>query len=160
MKKQKFPPFIFITLVLFMASCDAPSLEDELVLSPENVASDIELEIIQLVNEYRSSKGLSALEFDGIAYDYAAQHTEEMISDGQISHDNFDVRSSNLAQQANANYVSENVGKSFTTAKAIVEAWIKSDTHRKVMEGDFIYTAVSVQADELGTLYFTQLFYK
>ncbi|MDC6385775.1 CAP domain-containing protein [Flagellimonas taeanensis] len=156
----KIPPFILTIVVLFMASCSTPSLKDELILSPENIASEIELEILGLVNEYRSSKGLNVLDFDGIAYNYAAQHTDEMISDGQISHDNFDVRSSNLAQQANANYVSENVGKSFTTAKAIVEAWIKSDTHRKVMEGDFLYTAVSVKADSSGTLYFTQLFYK
>ncbi len=160
LKKQKFPLFTLIAFVLFIASCSAPSLEDEVVLSPENMATDIELEIIELVNKYRLSKGLNVLEFDGIAYDYAAQHTEEMISEGKISHDNFDVRSSNLAQDAHADYVSENVGKNYTTAKAIVQAWIKSDTHRKVMEGDFLYTAVSVQADGSGTLYFTQLFYK
>ena len=156
----KIPPFVLIITVVFITSCSTPSLEDELRLSAENVASDIELEIFYLVNEYRLSNGLNALEFDGIAYDYAAQHTNGMISDGQISHDNFDLRSSNLAQETHADYVSENVGKNYTSAKAIVQAWIKSDTHRKVRDGDFLYTAVSVEADISGTLYFTQLFYK
>lgn len=160
MKTLKITPFILILSVLFMTSCSTSSLEDELVLSPESIASEIELEILDLVNEYRSSKGLTVLKFDGIAYNYATQHTDEMISEGQISHDNFDLRSSNLAQEARANYVSENVGKSYTSAKAVVQAWIKSDTHRKVMEGDFLYTAVSAKADSSGTLYFTQLFYK
>lgn len=160
MKTLKISPIILLSFVLFLTSCSTSSLEDELVLSPENLSSNIELEILDLVNAYRSSKGLNTLEFDDIAYDYAAQHTDEMIAEGQISHNNFNVRSSNLAQEAHANYVSENVGKSYTSAAAIVQAWIKSDTHRKVMEGDFLYTAVSVKADGSGTLYFTQLFYK
>ncbi|WP_108424783.1 CAP domain-containing protein [Flagellimonas amoyensis] len=160
MKTLKISPIILLSFVLFLTSCSTSSLEDELVLSPENLSSNIELEILDLVNAYRSSKGLNTLEFDDIAYDYAEQHTEEMISAGHISHDNFNIRSSNLAQEARANYVSENVGKSYTSAAAIVQAWIKSDTHRKVMEGDFLYTAVSVKADGSGTLYFTQLFYK
>lgn len=75
-------------------------MEDELMLSSENVASDIELEILDLVNEYRLSNGLNVLEFDGIAYDYAAQHTDEMISDCQISLNNFDLFSTYLVHRA------------------------------------------------------------
>ncbi len=120
----------------------------------------MEEEIIIMVNEYRVSKGLNALNFGDVAYSFAISHNDYMISEGKISHDNFNVRSSNLAVKAKADFVSENVAKDFTTANGVVKAWINSPAHKKVMEGDFVSTAISVKADEDGTLYFTQLFYK
>ena len=83
-----------------------------------------------------------------------------MVSEGEISHDNFDRRASDLSVKANANYVSENVGRYFTTAKGLINAWIQSPTHKKVMEGEFTHTAVSVKIDNDGVWYATQLFYK
>ena len=160
LKKLIFTVLVTLNLLILLTSCSTPSLEDEQVIYPQKMASAMEVEILDLVNEYRLSKGLNTLEFDHVAYDYASSHTKDMISEGQISHDDFDIRSSNLAQEANADYVSENVGKSFSTAKGIVEAWIKSPTHRKVMEGNFLYTAVSAKPDDSGMFYFTQLFYR
>jgi len=161
----RFNILILIAIATLMTSCSSSTIEeDELykavsTTNTEVAISDIEQEVIDAVNEYRVSIGLNALEFSSIAYGYANSHNDYMISAGQISHDNFDLRASDLSLDANADHVSENLGKDFTTAEDILEAWKNSPTHKKVMEGEVQYTAVSVTADKDGVLYFTQLFY-
>ncbi|KKM24989.1 hypothetical protein LCGC14_1599570, partial [marine sediment metagenome] len=126
----------------------------------ESHTSDIENEILYLVNEYRMSKGLISLEFDAETYDFALAHNAYMISEGNISHDNFKQRSSKLAVNVGAGYVSENIGKNFVTAQALVGAWKESHSHQKNMVGDFTHFAVSATSDSNGILYFTNLFFK
>lgn len=155
----RFKVLFFVVFLTLMESCSSTA-EMELDLYPELMISHKEQEVMNVVNEYRVSQGLNALEFNTVAYKFANEHNIYMISEGRISHDNFDIRSSNLAVKVNADYVSENLGKDFTYANDILRAWIASPTHLKVMKGEFAYTAVSVQADAEGVLYYTQLFYK
>ncbi|PKB00355.1 Cysteine-rich secretory protein family protein [Flavobacteriaceae bacterium MAR_2009_75] len=158
--------FILIAISTLMTSCSSSTAEEnELYESvsattKEVVISSMEQEVIDVVNKYRTSIGLSSLKFSSIAYNHAISHNDYMVSEGVISHDNFDLRASNLSLDANADFVSENLGMDFTNADDILEAWKNSPTHKKVMEGDFEYTAVSVTADQNGVFYFTQLFYK
>ena len=160
MSKIKVTPILFLSFLLAFTSCTNTLNDDDETLYTNMKISTIEKEVIELVNEYRVSKGLNKLEYGTIAYEFAKEHTEYMISEGAISHDNFDIRSSDLSVKANANFVSENVGRNFSNASAVVEAWKNSPAHKKVMEGDFTYTAVSAEADANGLLYFTELFYK
>jgi len=162
----RFNILLLIALLSLTVSCSTSTNEEaELyteIAATESKAevSEIEQEVIDVVNDYRVSQGLSTLKFSAVAYDYANAHNTYMIEEGKISHDNFAKRSSELSLDANADYVSENLGKDFYSAEQILEAWINSPTHKKVMEGDVNYTAVSVKADENGVLYFTQLFFK
>ncbi|CAZ96126.1 CAP domain-containing protein [Zobellia galactanivorans] len=161
----RFNTLLLIAVTVLMTSCSSSTTEeDELYKSVSSTAqevtvSDIEKEVLDVVNEYRVSIGLNALKFSQVAYSYANAHNTYMISEGQISHDNFDIRASKLSVDAKADYVSENLGMDFTNAEDILEAWKNSPIHKKVMEGNFEYTAVSVTADENGVLYFTQLFF-
>jgi uncharacterized protein YkwD len=164
MLRIKILSLAFLSLFMSLTSCSSTSLEEEVTLY-ENVAvsasvSTIETEVFTLVNEYRVSQGLSEVEFNAVAYEYAVDHNLYMIEQDEISHDNFSKRSSDLAVEVGADFVSENVGKNYVTASGIVNAWINSATHKAVMEGDFNYTAVSVEEDADGVLYFTQLFFK
>ncbi|SHJ67202.1 CAP domain-containing protein [Pseudozobellia thermophila] len=162
----RYTTLILLAITILMTSCSSSTTEEnELYEAVAATAQDVtvsslEQEVMDAVNEYRVSIGLGTLEFSSIAYSYAIAHNEYMISEGMISHDNFELRASKLSLDAGADFVSENLGMEFTNAKAIVEAWKNSPTHKKVMEGDFDYTAVSVAPDQDGTLYFTQLFYK
>ncbi|CAM4172282.1 CAP domain-containing protein [Zobellia roscoffensis] len=162
----RFNILLLIALATLMTSCSTSTTEeDELykavaTTTEEVEISSIEQEVIDVVNEYRVSVGLNAVAFNGVAYGYANAHNEYMISEGVISHDNFDKRASDLSIDANADFVSENLGMDFTNADDILEAWKNSPTHKKVMEGNFKYTAVSVTADENDVLYFTQLFFQ
>jgi len=144
----------------FVVSCSTDSVEDVESFHYESQLSPMEMEILDLVNQHRDSIGLSTLEFDKIAYDFAIEHTMDMIDKNKISHDNFDRRSSDLTIAAKANYVSEIVGRNFVTAKGVVNAWLKSDSHRKAIEGNYKFTAVSAKLNDKGVFYFTQMFYR
>ncbi|CAM4246889.1 CAP domain-containing protein [Zobellia nedashkovskayae] len=162
----RFNILILIALATLMTSCSTSTTEEDdlykavATTNEEVTISAIEQDVIDVVNDYRVSVGLNAVEFSGVAYGYANSHNEYMISEGIISHDNFDKRASKLSEEANADFVSENLGMDYTNADDILEAWKNSPTHKKVMEGNFKYTAVSVTADENGVLYFTQLFFQ
>ena len=57
-------------------------------------------EILQLVNDYRQSQGLSTIKRDQqYASAYAVDHTQYMIEKNKISHDNFAIRFAKLQEQ-------------------------------------------------------------
>ncbi len=144
--------------MVFVVSCSKESDEIREVPVAQNVTA-LELEVLGLVNAHRESMGQAALEFSQVAYDYANEHTDYMISTGSLNHDNFTARASGISSKVAARAVSENVARNHTTAAQAVEGWLGSPAHRKTMEGNFTHTAVSVKKDPQGNLYYTQLFY-
>lgn len=154
---------IFLMLILVMTtSCSKTEIIEEQFTATALVSSnsDIELEIFVLVNNYRIELGLSTLSYDTRAQSYAADHNAYMISKNEISHDNFAKRSSELSVDFDAVKISENVGRNFTTAQEVFEAWLASEGHLKNIEGDYDATAISVYTDANGMLYFMQIFIK
>lgn len=150
-----------LAVLCMFASCSTTSVDEEMEsFQYEAQVSTMEMEILELVNQHRASIGLNTLDFNKIAYTYAMEHTNDMIGKREINHDDFDRRSSDLTVEAKANYVSEIVGRNFITAEGVVNAWLKSDSHRKAIEGDYFYTAVSAKKDSQGIFYFTQLFFR
>ncbi|WP_405381272.1 CAP domain-containing protein [Maribacter sp. LLG6340-A2] len=160
--KMKFPVLFLLSILVMTSSCSKEELVDEQINSTAMIVSDseMELEIFELVNDYRAEKGLSTLSYDTRAQSYTTEHNLYMISKSQISHDGFAQRSSTLSEEFNAVKVSENVGRNFTTAQGVVEAWLNSPSHLKNIEGDFDATAISAYADANGMIYFTQVFIK
>ncbi|WP_339707679.1 CAP domain-containing protein [uncultured Kriegella sp.] len=150
----------FMVLFAFVAiSCSKESIQiADKPVAENNV--DIESELLRVVNNYRETKGATALEFSAVAYTYANEHTDYMISKGNLSHDNFSARASSISSQENAQYVAENVAKDYETAIEAFENWLESSDHRKTIEGEFTHTAVSVKKDLQGKLYYTQLFFR
>lgn len=117
-------------------------------------------EILQYVNEYRLSLGLPEIIKDQqYASAYAVDHTQYMIEQNKISHDNFGIRSTGLKNRG-ARSVSENVGFGYTDAESLVNAWINSPTHRSVLEGNYTHSGFGVIQNISGKYFFTQLFYR
>ena len=56
--------------------------------------------------------------------------------------------------------MSENVAYGFTNAESVVNAWLNSEGHRHVIEGDFTNFDISAEKDEEGKWYFTNIFIK
>ncbi len=150
----------FMVLFAFLAiSCSKESIQ----IANEPVAEnnvEVESELIKVVNDHREAMGATALEFSPVAYTYANEHTDYMISKGDLSHDNFSARASSISSQVNAAYVAENVAKDYATAVEAFQNWLASSNHRKTIEGEFTHTAVSVKKDVHGKFYFTQLFFR
>lgn len=151
-----------IALVLFVtlgASCTKESLGATDIPAAENNFA-VENELLDVVNDHRTSLGFNALEFSQEAYSQANSHNDYMISRGSLSHDNFSSRASKIAAEVGAELVAENVAKDYDTAAGAFEKWLSSSSHKKTMEGEFTHTAVSVKMDANGKLYFTQLFFR
>jgi len=144
-------------LVLSVACTKEPVAPAEVPVSANMKA--VESELLQTVNEYRRSQGHPALNFSAVAYDFANKHTDYMIASGEINHDGFSARASEISAQVNARAVAENVAKDYPNAQEAFKGWVESESHRKTMEGEFTHTAVSVKVAPDGKLFFTQLFY-
>jgi len=129
-----------------------------------NVASsaitDLEKAVNQQINQYRASKKLPPLSVDSRITQIARIHSENMAN-GKVrfSHDGFEGRAKaiTIPYQSVAENVAYNMGYSDPVRKA-VEGWIKSDGHRKNMEGQFNLTGIGIAKNAKGEYYFTQLF--
>jgi uncharacterized protein YkwD len=152
-----------LVCVLMFTSCSKDELSDTSELKTADLVdyvaySQIEIEILNGVNDYRISKGLSELKrVDGITF-LAADHNDYMIETKDVSHANFSYRYTTLVNSIGAKSVSENIAYGYRTANAAINAWVNSEGHRKNLEGNFTHFGISVAQDENGKNYFTNIF--
>ena len=83
------------------------------------------------------------------------------MANGKVtfSHDGFEGRAEAITIPYKS--VDENLAYNFgynDPVRNAVEGWIKSDGHRKNMEGQFNVTGIGVAKNAKGEYYFTQLF--
>ncbi|WP_136480971.1 CAP domain-containing protein [Cognatitamlana onchidii] len=150
--------------VMTLSSCTTDSFDDNVetleMSLVETQAKAIELEILNLINDHRRSLGLKALEDMSIVKSVAYSHTDYMVDNDVVSHDNFYTRSSFLKSNVGAKKVSENVAYGFGTAQGVVNAWIKSENHKANLEGDYTNFDISAEKNDNGRWYFTNIFIK
>ena len=152
-----------MAVVISLTSCSKDNVEEldsaDLTTTVTPVSySDLELEVLDLVNAYRSQQGLSELQAVNEGSVQAASHNDHMISSNEVCHDYFGSRYQALVQQVKAEAVSENVGYGYRTADAVVNAWINSEGHRENILGDFTHFGISVKEGKDGKFYFTNIF--
>lgn len=157
--KMRLHNAFLVLFVCILSSCSKEQIENTNIIEAKN-APEVENELLSVVNDHRLSLGYNVLEFSAVAYEYANDHNDYMISKGSINHDNFSARASSIATAVEAEYVAENVAKDYKSALQAFNAWMNSSDHKKTMEGDFTHTAVSVKQNTSGDYYFTQLFFK
>ena len=166
MKRSTLKLLILALTTMMLISCSTE--EDGIYSGSSSEVKDINLtytsieyEIVYLVNQHRESIGLESLNTLNLASREAYNHNSYMIDVGEISHDNFGIRSKNLIDNANAKIVSENVAFGYSTAEAVVNAWLKSEGHKKNIENpSFTDFGISTEENELGKKYFTNIFLK
>ena len=161
MKTLKFNLALAALVCLIFTSCatDEDGIYFEDLSEAQVEYSDIELEILDLVNNYRMSKGFTSLEKMNVISSVADLHTSYMAETGIVSHDNFSKRHQQLVNSADAKNVGENVGFGFSSAKGIVDAWIRSEAHRSIIEkATYTHFGISTEQNIEGRNYFTQIF--
>ncbi len=57
----------------------------------------MENELFEIINNYRASLNLDALNFEGASYYFAKKHSKYMILQGNTSHDNFAKRAEQIS---------------------------------------------------------------
>jgi uncharacterized protein YkwD len=122
--------------------------------------SQIEKDILQLVNQHRASLSLGALNMNEIIFIECKQHSTDMAKTDSMNHIGFTDRASNIYSKFGGSSAAENVAYGYNSASEVVTAWLNSPGHRANIEGDYNYTGISVVKNSKGINYFTQIFIK
>ena len=165
MKNFAYQIWILAICVLSFSSCsketldelEAAELTSEIILVDYSV---LELEVLNLVNDYRVANDLPQLAFLDEISKQAQTHNLHMIELNEVCHDDFAARYSVLVNSIRAKAVSENVAFGYRTAEAVIAAWIKSEGHKKNLDGEFTHFGISVEEDAQGKFYYTNIFVK
>ena len=149
----------------FLSSCSSEdnSNETEAKLPIVTVYdySPMELETMALINNYRVSVGLNALEkINHVSYK-SEEHDEYMIANNVVNHDDFVARSENIIKALGALRVSENIAYNYNSAQGAFDAWMNSPDHRENIEGDFTHFGLAIRENPVnGRKYYTNIFVK
>ena len=156
------PAVALMALLTFSCSTDAIEEDaiDDIAASFVPDTKIIEIEVLELINDHRINLGLNPLETMSEIKAQAYGHTDYMIDQSAVSHDNFYVRRNNLMSTAGAQSVGENVAYGFSYAPALVAAWLNSEGHKAVIEGDYTDFDLSAEQDADGRWYYTNIFIK
>ncbi|PCI31687.1 MAG: hypothetical protein COB60_10990 [Flavobacteriaceae bacterium] len=166
--KNLSPKFLFfVILISVLFSCskqdDGIYFEEEPIIELTNSKSYslIETDIIDLVNAHRVSLNLPALLPLDIISTESSGHTDYMIKNGEISHNNFSERAAYLIKNAKAISVGENVAYGYSTAKGVVTGWLNSEAHRVTIENpNYTNFGISMKTNANNRNYFTNIFIK
>lgn len=158
---------LLVAFASFMFFSCATDDSDELLIQNEKIVdiqltyTSLESEITTLINEYRSSNGLSTLNVMNIVSFEAETHTKYMVQVGEVNHDNFNERYQYLVANANAKSASENVAYGYNSAESVVNAWLNSPSHKEIISNpSFTDFGISTKIDSDGKYYYTNIFIK
>ncbi|MFD1079809.1 CAP domain-containing protein, partial [Longispora fulva] len=92
MKNLTYMVWLMAVTVISLTSCSKDSIEDldsaDLTTAVTPVSySDLELDVLDLVNAYRVQQGLSELQPVNEGSIQAANHNDHMISNNEVCHD-------------------------------------------------------------------------
>lgn len=116
----------------------------------------------QQVNKHRQSLNLAPLKFNALISEQAKAHSMNVAQHQiEFSHDGFEARAKALKNKIPYRRVAENVAYNQGYQDPIdtaVAGWIKSDGHRKNIEGNYNLTGIGVAVNSNQEYYFTQIF--
>ncbi len=154
---------LLVCIAFSSFSCSTDSIDenvDAITVTEAPQAKQIEIEILELINNHRITIGLNPLNSMNDIKAQAYSHTNYMVDTGAVSHNGFHQRKNNLIANAGATKVGENVAYAYSSPASVVNAWINSDTHRDVLEGDYTNFDISAEQDAEGRWYYTNIFIK
>ncbi|WP_163396627.1 CAP domain-containing protein [Flavobacterium limi] len=163
--KKLLQTMLLLAVVYIFGSCSSDSVESSNVSKSELVTeynyNVSEIEVLQLINEYRVSIGLNSLVTVNHISFKSEEHDNYMITNKVVNHNNFVARSENIIAVLGAKKVGENVAYNYQTAEGVLKAWLDSPTHKQNIEGDYTHFGIAVKIDaETGKKYYTNIFAK
>ncbi|OCB75283.1 hypothetical protein B0A79_09320 [Flavobacterium piscis] len=165
--KKMMCAMMFVVIFITMNSCSADSAEGAdnstttETLITNYTYNDSEIETMKLINDYRVSIGLNALEKINHISFKCEEHNNYMIAKNVVDHNDFTSRSNNIISVLGAKKVGENVAYNYKTSEAAVRAWLDSPGHKENIVGDFTHFGLAVTTDaKTGKKYYTNIFAK
>ncbi len=155
-----------IPLLFGLLSCSTNDIEQstlqgkiDLALLNEN-EWDLSNDILNFINVHRVNRGKNIIAKDSsYATAYAVQHSKYMVATNSVNHNNFFIRSKALKEKG-AMEVSENIAYGYSSAETVVKAWLKSDAHREVIEGNFSHIGFGIVKSLENRYYYTTIYYR
>ncbi|CAN1566887.1 CAP_bacterial domain containing protein [Flavobacteriaceae bacterium] len=148
---------------LFLISCTTDSLVDNAIdkklILEYNYKSD-EIKLDELICEYRVSIGLNPLGLINHISNKCEEHNNYMIANNVVNHSYFQERSDNIRSVLGTSNVSEIVAYNYIQPQGVLDAWLKSPSHKEAIEGNFTDFGVSITKSPEGKNYFTVIFIK
>jgi uncharacterized protein YkwD len=165
MKAKLLRVLLLLAIVYTMNSCSSDSSETPSSTTTSTKVMDYnydssELETMNLINSYRVSVGLNALEQINHISHKSEEHDNYMISNNVVNHNNFVARSENLISVLAAKRVGENVAFNYNSPQSVVNAWLNSPTHKENIEGNYTHFGISIRKNPDGKKYYTNIFVK
>lgn len=166
MKTSLLRALVPVALMFTMISCSSNDTEDSTSAAKPQLVQDFsyntdELQLADLINQYRVSIGLNPLELINHVSYKSEEHTQYMIAKKSVNHDLFAERSENIIEVLGAVKVNENVAYNFMTSASALNAWLNSPGHKANIEGNFTHFGISIKVDpDTGKKYYTNIFIK
>lgn len=157
---------LLIAVVLTLNSCSSDVLEGSAVEAKLQVDvnysySASELETMKLINEYRISVGLNALEKINYISSESEGHNTYMITNNVVNHDGFVNRSDNIIKNLGAKTVGENIAFNYSSPQGALNAWLNSPGHKENIVGNYTHFGISIRENPAtGKKYYTNIFAK
>lgn len=165
MKAKLLVLLMSLTLTFSMTSCSSTDSEENSESTVKVVnnytSTPDEIELAQIINDYRVSIGLNSLQTINHISFKSQEHNFYMIEKNVVNHDYFQQRSNNIIQVLGAVKVGENIAYNFSTPNSALHAWLNSPGHKANIEGDYTHFGISISINpETGKKYYTNIFMK
>jgi uncharacterized protein YkwD len=130
-----------------------------LSFSPSN-STGLEEEVFKQTNQFRRSKGLSALimrkELNAIAQEHSNNMARGRVAFGHGGFDQRNVMAKNKIRSLSS--FAENVAYGARSATEVMNLWKNSSGHRRNLLGRYQYFGIGIAKDRQGRLFYTQVF--
>jgi Uncharacterized protein with SCP/PR1 domains len=129
--------------------------------------SQLEDDILRMVNEERAKVGAPALSMESMRRDVARGHSKDMAVRNFFDHNNPDgkspfdrMRAAGISYSTAGENIAYNTYPVDRAAKAAMDGWMKSDGHRKnIQNAKYGRTGIGVYRNPSnGRVYLTQVF--
>lgn len=165
MKSALLRTILPMAFLFTLISCSSNENEVSTAAKPELIQNydynSDELQLADLINEYRVSLGLNPLQLINHVSYKSEEHNAYMIARKVVNHDLFTQRSENIMEVLSAVKVNENVAYNFVTSSSALNSWLNSPGHKANLEGNFTHFGISIRIDEsTGKKYYTNIFIK
>jgi uncharacterized protein YkwD len=153
---------LFVTVVVFVValgfnSASASAPQPLLAASEQDIdcPSEVELEVVALLNQERANESLPPLSIDMRLMEAARRHNNDMAINDFFSHTGSDG-SSPFDRITDAGYpyrsAGENIAAGYQTATAAVQAWMNSSGHRaNILNSSYEHIGVAYVFDSTAS---------
>ena len=124
--------------------------------------ADFQNQVVQLVNQERTSRGLKALSVDSALTNTATLKSQDMAKLGYFDHNSPTYGSPfDMMKQYGISYrtAGENIAMGQTSPQQVMTGWMNSEGHRaNILNSSFTKIGVGIARNSNGTYYWTQQF--